>query len=63
MNDVHSPSLDSVEAGEPANEIEINPEMIEAGAEVFCRCFEDLIGQHNCRLGLFLKLLDQVFLA
>jgi hypothetical protein len=28
---VHSPSLDSVEAGAPEVEIEITPEMIEAG--------------------------------
>jgi hypothetical protein len=31
MPNVHSPSPDSVEAGAPANEIEITPEMIEAG--------------------------------
>ena len=34
MVDVYSPSLDSVEAGAPANEIEITPEMIEGGVSV-----------------------------
>jgi hypothetical protein len=34
MNDVYLPSLDSVEAGAPANEIEITSEMIEAGVRV-----------------------------
>ena len=34
MPNVHSSSLDSVEAGAPANEIEITPEMIEAGIAV-----------------------------
>jgi hypothetical protein len=33
MDCVHSQSLDSVEAGAPANEIEITPEMIEAGVD------------------------------
>jgi hypothetical protein len=31
MPNVHPPSLDSVEAGAPRNEIEVTPEMIEAG--------------------------------
>ena len=31
MDSVHMPSLDSIEAGAPAREIEITPEMIEAG--------------------------------
>jgi len=31
MDNVHSPSLDSVEAGAPEAEIEITPEMIKAG--------------------------------
>jgi len=34
VDHVHSPSLDSVEAGAPGNEIEITSEMIEAGARV-----------------------------
>jgi hypothetical protein len=37
MCDVHSPSIDSIEAGAPEQEIEITPEMIEAGACVLCR--------------------------
>jgi hypothetical protein len=38
MNDVHSPSLDSVEAGAPADmEIEVTPEMIEAGCRELSR--------------------------
>jgi len=45
MDGVHMPSLDSVEAGAPANEIEITPEMIEANAEVVCRCFDDPTGR------------------
>jgi hypothetical protein len=39
MDDVYSPSLDSVEAGAPGNEIEITPEMIEAGTKVVRRFF------------------------
>ena len=35
MPNVHSPSLDSVEAGAPEAEIKITPEMIEAGVNVF----------------------------
>ena len=31
MTNVHSRSLDSIEVGAPGNEIEITPEMIEAG--------------------------------
>jgi hypothetical protein len=34
MDHVHSPSLDSAEAGAPADEIEITPEMIAAGVRV-----------------------------
>jgi hypothetical protein len=32
MTNVHLPSLDSIEAGAPEQEIDITPEMIEAGA-------------------------------
>jgi hypothetical protein len=35
MDSVYSPSLDSVEAGAPADEIEVTPEMIEAGGYAF----------------------------
>ena len=34
MDSVHMPSLDSVEAGAPADEIEISPAMLAAGAAV-----------------------------
>ncbi len=34
MDRVHLPSLDSIEAGAPAKEIEITPEMIEAGVSI-----------------------------
>jgi hypothetical protein len=44
MSDVHLPRLDGIEAGAPENEVEITPEMIEAGAEVVCRCFDDPTG-------------------
>jgi hypothetical protein len=39
MADVHEPSLDAIEAGAPAdeNEIEVTPEMIEAGAAALWR--------------------------
>lgn len=42
--DVYSPSHDSVEAGVPANEIEITPEMIEAGVLAMLP-FEDAIDE------------------
>jgi hypothetical protein len=45
MCHVNSPSLDSIEAGAPEAEIKITPEMIEAGAEVVCRCFDDPTGR------------------
>jgi hypothetical protein len=35
MNDVHSSSLDSIAAGAPVKDIEITPEMIEAGVGIF----------------------------
>jgi len=34
MDSVYSPSLDPVEAGAPGAEIEVTPEMIEAGFDV-----------------------------
>jgi len=34
MDSVHMPSLDSVEAGAPASEIEVTPAMIDAGGTV-----------------------------
>ena len=37
MNDVCSPSLDSVEAGAPEQRIELTPEMIEAGCRELSR--------------------------
>jgi hypothetical protein len=36
MDNVYMPGLDSIEAGAPEQEIEITPEMIEAGAGVLC---------------------------
>jgi hypothetical protein len=41
MRNVHSPSLDPIEAGAPEQEIEITPEMIEAGVQVLRRFFYD----------------------
>jgi hypothetical protein len=34
MDDVYMPSLDSVEAGAPAREIEITPEMVNEGVRL-----------------------------
>ena len=41
MPNVHSSSLDSVEAGAPGNEIEVTPEMIEAGTKALRRFYYD----------------------
>jgi hypothetical protein len=41
MDHVHSPSLDSVEAGAPEQKIEITPEMIEAGCRELSRYRHD----------------------
>ena len=48
MCNVYSPSLDSVEAGAPEAEIEITPEMLAAGAQVICECFDEFssFGEH-----------------
>jgi hypothetical protein len=40
VDHVHSPSLDSVEAGAPEVGIEITPEMIEAGVQVLRMIFD-----------------------
>jgi hypothetical protein len=40
MNDVNSPSLDSVKDGAPGNEIEITPEMIEEAVRIIRRYFD-----------------------
>ncbi len=42
MPNVHVSSLVSSEAGAPANEIEITPEMVEAGVEAYSRFFLEL---------------------
>jgi hypothetical protein len=41
MNDVYLPSLDPVEAGAPADEIEISPAMLAAGAAVLADIYDD----------------------
>ena len=49
MTDVNSPSLDPVEAGAPEKEIEITPEMIEAGATELYRHDLDLWEKEKVR--------------
>jgi hypothetical protein len=48
MPNVHSLSLDSVEAGAPEQEIEITQVMLAAGAQVICECFDEFssFGEH-----------------
>jgi hypothetical protein len=55
---VHSPSPDSVEAGAPVNEIEITPEMIEAGV---CVLWDS--GAHEPMEGVDQLLIEKSFVA
>jgi hypothetical protein len=58
MDSVHSPSLDGIEAGAPAGEIEITPEMIEAGVRVLWDS-----GAHEPMEGVDQLLIEKVFVA
>jgi hypothetical protein len=42
MCNVYESRLDSVEAGAPEQEIEVTPEMIKAGHDVYCQIFTDV---------------------
>ena len=58
MCHVHSPSLDSVGAGAPEAEIEITPEMIEAGVRVLWDS-----GAHEPMNGVDQLLIERIFVA
>jgi hypothetical protein len=58
MPDVHLPSPDSVEAGAPEAEIEITPEMIEAGV---CVLWDS--GAHEPMDGVDQLLIERIFVA
>jgi hypothetical protein len=55
---VQSPSLDSVEAGAPEGEIEITPDMIEAGVRVLWDS-----GAHEPMDGVDQLLIERIFVA
>jgi len=57
MDDVYFPSLDSVEAGAPANEIEITPEMIRAGPLIFLDYDSRFEEPADCVVDIFRKML------
>ena len=58
MDHVYSSSLDSVEAGAPDAEIEITPEMIEAGVRVLWDS-----GAHEPMDGVDQLLIERIFVA
>jgi len=58
MADVHLRGLDSVEAGAPEKEIEITPEMIEAGV---CVLWES--GAHEPMDGVDQLLIERIFVT
>jgi hypothetical protein len=56
MDDVHMPSLDSVEAGAPAREIVITPEMIEAGCRELSRYRYDKSNEEETVIEIFIAM-------
>jgi hypothetical protein len=57
MNDVHSPSLDSIGAGAPADEIEITSEMIEAGCRELSHYRYDKSNNEETVIAIFVAML------
>jgi hypothetical protein len=58
MDSVYAPSLDSVEAGAPEQEIDITSEMIEAGVRVLWDS-----GAHEPMDGVDQLLIERIFIA
>lgn len=58
MDSVHMPSPDSVEAGAPADKIEVTPDMIEAGVRVLLDS-----GAHEPMEGVDQLLIEKIFVA